>query len=168
VRSQAMTVQLDSTSEHSFDERYVGTKRERPDSEIQSATETGTLQMRGPVYISVGSETAYSREVKEKQVGWWVGRVESVKEDYFTAVLEDLQSRTSIAEFDKEEVTPSDLSLLVPNARFTFTVMQVDKHSGREYISKISLSGPAVWTEKDFERARESYEKLFPAECFSF
>lgn len=168
MRSQAMTVQLDSTSERSFDECYVGTEKEEPGLQIQTATGSGNLEKHTAGYILFPSEAAHIREVKEKQVGWWVGRVESVKEDYFTAVLEDLQGRTSIAEFDKEEVTPSDLTLLVPNARFTFTVMQVDKPSGREYVSKISFSGPAVWTERDFERATESYKKVFSDELFNF
>lgn len=169
MTSQAMTVQLDSaSSERPFDERYVGTEGEKPDFQIQPVTKTGTLPKPTPDYFLFQSEATYRRQEKEKQVGWWVGLVESVKENYFTAVLEDLQGRTSIAEFDIEEITPSDVSLLVQNARFTFTVMQVDKHSGREYVSKISLCGPPVWTERDFERARESYEKIFPEELFNF
>lgn len=168
MRSQGMTPQLDDTCEQLFDERYVGTVGEKEDTPTQTVMDTGTLHRADTVYIPFPS-LAYSRQdVKEKQVGWWVGRVESVKERSFTAVLEDLKGRTSIAEFDKEEITPSDLNLLVPNARFTFTVMQVDKHSGREYVSKISLSGPAVWTERDSERAKESYEEIFPEDLFNF
>ena len=89
-------------------------------------------------------------------------------EDYFTASLEDLHGRISTAEFSKKEITPSDLNLLAPNVRFSYTVTQMDRRSGREYVSKISLSGPAIWTKKDFEQAKKSYEKLFPEELFKF
>ena len=93
---------------------------------------------------------------------------EEVYEDYFTVSLEDLKGRLSTAEFDKEEITPSDLNLLAPNVRFSYTVTQMDRRSGREYISRISLNGPAVWTGKDTDRAKELYEEFFPEELFEF
>lgn len=166
VKSQAKIMQTDSTYESSFNSYYVGTEPEERDLETSIPSRTST-EVAKPSYIEFHQRARRSEE-KARQVGWWVGRVECVHEDYFTAVLEDLKGRTSVAEFDKEEITPSDLNLLVPNARFSFTVTQVDKRSGREYVSKISLSGPAIWTERDSERARESYKKIFPEELLDF
>lgn len=167
VNSQAKIFQADSTYGSPFDSYYVDTAPEEPNLETPILPRTST-EVPKRRYISLHDERPRRSEEKAKQVGWWIGRVECVYEDYFTAVLEDLKGRTSVAEFDKEEMTPSDLNLLVPNARFSFTVTQVDKRSGREYVSKISLSGPAIWTERDSERARESYEKIFPQELLDF
>ena len=167
VKSQAKKIQADSTSQSLFGTYYVDAKTEEPDLKISIQPRTST-EVAEPRYISFYDEKARLSQEKATQVGWWLGRVEHVYEDYFTAILEDLKGRTSVAEFDKEEITPSDLNLLLPTARFSFTVTQVDRRSGREYVSKISLSGPAIWTERDSERAQESYEKIFPEKLFDF
>ncbi len=169
MTSQARIVKADNTSGSAFDGDgcYVGTEQKEPDHVIPMSTKTST-EVTEPRYIKYQMNSTYRSEVKEKQVGWWLGRVECVYEDYFTAVLEDLKGRTSVAEFDIEEITPSDRNLLVSNARFSYTVTRVDKRSGREYVSKITISGPAIWTERDSERAKESYEKIFPEELFDF
>lgn len=167
VRSQSMTAQIDSASVSLFDRHYVDIDGKESDLESQTATKMSAEKATSR-YITFPYKGTYRSKTNEKQVGWWIGHVENVYENHFTAVLEDLQGRTNIAEFDNEEITPSDLNLLVPNGRFTFTVTQVDKHSGREYVSKISLSGPAIWTEKDIEKAKGSYKKIFPDEVFNF
>ncbi|MFH1931519.1 MAG: hypothetical protein ABIN18_08035 [Pseudomonadota bacterium] len=164
MTSQARIKTFDNTSEAMLDDYYVGNGREEPESLISSRTSAE----RKDRYIDFFSERVPPKQEKAKQVGWWVGRVEEVYEDYFTASLEDLRGRLSTAEFDKEEITPSDLNLLAPNVRFSYTVTQMDRSSGREYVSMISLSGPAVWTGKDSDRAKESYEELFPGELFDF
>lgn len=166
MRSQALTAKIDSISGSLFDGRYVDPEEEI-DIKNQTATSTGSVKSIVD-YFPLPSKMIYASDERARQVGWWIGHVESVYDDYFTATLEDLQGRISVAEFDKEELTPTELSLLVPNCRFTFSVTQVDKHSGREYVSKISLSGQPVWTEIDDEKFKESYEKIFPEELFDF
>ena len=164
MRSQARIKTLNNTSGAMLDDYYVGNGREEPEISISSST---SAEKKYP-YIDCIFERVRPKQEKAKQVGWWIGRVEEVYEDYFTASLEDLKGRLSTAEFDKEEITPSDLNLLAPNVRFSYTVTQMDRRSGREYISKISLNGPAVWTGKDSDRAKEFYEELFPEELFEF
>ncbi len=164
VRSQSRITTVNIASGVIFDDHYVGMRREEPELEI--SIPSGTSVEKKVHYIKLHSEKVHPKEEKGKQVGWWLGRVEEVHEDYFTTSLEDLHGRISAAEFSKEEITPSDLNLLAPNVRFSYTVTQMDRRSGREYVSKISLSGPAIWTKKDFEKAKESYEKLFPEELF--
>ena len=164
MRSQARIKTFNNTARAMLDDYYVGNGREEPEISISSRTSAERKNR----YIDFFSERVSPKQEKAKQVGWWIGRVEEVYEDYFTASLEDLQGRLSTAEFDKEEMTPSDLNLLASNVRFSYTVTQMDRRSGREYVSKISLSGPAVWTEKDSDRAKEFYEELFPEELFDF
>ena len=165
--SQAKMVKGENTEGSEFDGYYVDTEQKEPGQAISMSSKT-SIEGAEPRYIELQTQATYHSEGKERQVGWWLGRVERVYEDYFTAVMEDLKEMISIAEFDKNEITPSDLNLLVPNARFSYTVTQVDKRSGREYVSKISLSGPAIWTDRDSERAKESYKKTFPEELFDF
>ena len=147
-----------------MDDYYVGNGQEEPEILIPPSTSAERKNR----YIDLFSERVHPKQEKAKQAGWWIGRVEEVYEDYFTASLEDLQGRLSTAEFDNEEITPSDLNLLAPNVRFSYTVTQMDRRSGREYVSKISLCGPAVWTGKDSDRAKEFQEELFPEELFEF
>ncbi len=166
VRSQSRIATVNSASRVIFDDHYVGMEREEPEMETPIPSRTSAEEKTR--YIKLPIEKVRPKEEKAKQVGWWLGRVEEVYEDYFTASLEDLHGRISVAEFSKEEITPSDLNLLAPNVRFSYTVTQMDRRSGREYVSKISLSGPAIWTKKDSGKAKESYEKLFPEELFEF
>ena len=164
MRSQAKIKTFNNTSGTMLDDYYVGNGREEPEISISSST---SAEKKYP-YIDCIFERVRPKQEKAKQVGWWMGRVEEVYEDYFTVSLEDLKGRLSTADSDKEEITPSDLNLLAPNVRFSYTVTQMDRRSGREYISKISLNGPAVWTGKDTDRAKELYEEFFPEELFEF
>jgi len=166
VRSQSNLATVDSASRDIFNEHYFGIRQRDPELELPVPSKTGAEEIFSHIKLTV--ENVCAKKEKEKQVGWWLGRIGEVHEEYFTATLEDEHGRISIAEFGKEEITPADLNLLAPNGRFSYTVTQMDKRTGREYVSKISLSGPAIWTKKDSERARESYEKLFPEELFEF
>ena len=163
MRSQAKIKTFNNTSETMLDDYYVGNGREESEISISSST---SVEKKSPYTFPFPK--VHPKQEKAKQVGWWIGRVEEVYEDYFTVSLEDLKGRLSTAEFDKEEITPSDLNLLAPNVRFSYTVTQMDRRSGREYISRISLNGPAVWTGKDTDRAKELYEEFFPEELFEF
>jgi hypothetical protein len=120
------------------------------------------------LYLRIPSPSVYKGDRKEEQVGWWYGRVVDVFEDYFTAVLEDLKGVTSRTEFDKTELAPSDLNLLAPDTKLSYTVTRVDKRSGREYVSKLSLSGEPIWTERDSKRAIKLHEEIFPKELLDF
>jgi hypothetical protein len=166
VKSQAKIARSNSASSDIFDAHYVGLRQDS--SEMDKPMSSETIREEEPSYIKLHSERVTPKEYKAKQVGWWLGRVEEVYEDYFTASLEDLHGKKSVAEFSNEEITPTELNLLLSTVRFSYTVTQLDKRSGREYVSKISLSGPSMWTEKDSEKATESYEKLFPEELFDF
>lgn len=164
VKSQSEVRAINSASGHIFDHRYVGIRQE--ELPIDMPDPLGTSGERKARYIRVHTEKVRPKQEKAKQVGWWLGRVEDVYADYFAASLVDKQGRLSVAEFSKEEIDPSDLNLLVPDARFSYTVTRMDRRSGREYVSKISLSGKAIWTKKDSEKAEEAYERLFPEEVF--
>lgn len=165
--SEPKMANADDTSRSVLDSFYVSTEQKEQDPAILIPTNT-SADIAKSKFIKFSTRGTYHGEIKERQVGWWLGRVDCVSDNYFTTVLEDLKGNISIAEFDKDEITPSELSLLVPNARFTYTVTLVDKRSGREYVSKLSFSGPAIWTEQDSERFKEAYEKVFPDELFNF
>ena len=109
MRSQSRITTVNSASGDIFDDHYIGIRREEPEREISIPSRTSVENKVS--YIKLHSEKVHPKEEKAKQVGWWLGRVEEVHEDYFTASLEDLHGRTSAAEFSKKEITPSDLNL---------------------------------------------------------
>lgn len=161
--SQAEIINSEDTSETKDNSIYIETEKEPED--VKQFPEQKALET---LYLPIESRRSFSSEVYEKQVGWWFGRVEELYEKHFTAIMEDLQGRINTAEFDIEELSPSEIDLLVPGAKFSYSITQSDKRSGREYISKISLSGLPIWREKDSEKARELGDKLFPKELLDF
>jgi len=167
MKSQASILEDYNTFEGAFDDQYVDAEEKEADLKTSVKPEASSDHCDGQ-YIPLPYKKPYSNGVKQKQVGWWIGRIESVHKDHFTAVLEDMKGITSVADFDKEELAPSDQNLLFPNTRFSYSVTQVDKRSGREYITKLSISGPAIWTENDAKKANEYREKVFPEELLDF
>lgn len=163
MRSQSNLAISNSASRSGFDPQYF---QQGPET---GAPSRGTGVDETSPYV-VKKPLVEFREKKDeaKQVGWWLGKVGEIHEDYFEATLEDEHGRISIAEFSKEEISPRDLNLLAPDVRFSYTVTRIDKRTGREYVSKISLSGSAIWTERDSKMARESFEELFPEDVFDF
>lgn len=167
--SQSKRINNGKTAESLWEERYFLYDDSESKIDVKGhADSKAEKNSDEPVYIRIPSQGVYSSERKEEQVGWWFGRVEEVFEDRFTAVLEDLKGVVSITDFDKNELTPSDVKLLAPNINFSFTVTRVDKRDGREYVSKISLGGQPIWTERDSERAEELRKEIFPEEIFDF
>lgn len=167
MNSQVLALAVNSQSRE-LPENYYDDMTNPYDGITPSDSIKTSINKIEPNYIALNFNRPFIVKTKEKQVGWWVGRIEKVYDDYFTAVLEDLQGRISISEFDLDEITPSELSLIAPDVRLTYTVTQVDKYSGREYISKISINGPPVWTETDTKKFNETYSQIFPEELFEF
>lgn len=160
--SQARILKTDDTFETEDGSLYIDTNDELLTIESRKSEPLKTY------YLPIDHSRIISSEVREKQVEWWFGRVDQVFKDYFTAILEDLRGNISIVEFDLEELSPSDLDLLAPGVKFSYSIAQVDKLSGREYVSKISPSGPPIWREKDIEQAKELGDKSFPEDLLDF
>lgn len=164
--SQSIMKKIDSATEISQENKYISTDQ----NELELVDSTGDfweIEKKQNKYIYFPKRSSFS-DRNEKQMEWWVGHVESIHNDYFIAVLEDLKGVTSIAEFEIDEVSPMELPLLQENARFTYTVTQVDKHTGREYTSKLAFSGTSLWTECDSKKANESFKENFPEDILNF
>lgn len=163
-----MTIPLRvDTQTKPFDSFYV-------EPEIEEATrghkilDESSLEETGLHYLQLTTDALPRGEGEAKQIGWWFGSIENVYEDYFTAVMEDLHGKISAVEFDFKEIREEDHRLVEPNIRFSYSVTQIDNRSGRFFQSKLSLSSPSFWSERDSERAKKSIEELFPGDFFEF
>jgi hypothetical protein len=168
MNSQATKIEINNTEETELDDYYVSDQPKNSIPEASLHSKTGLDENQAPKFIEFLIAGHSRSQVVETQVGWWFGRIERVFDKYFTAVLEDKKGNKSLAEFDKEEVTPGEQNLLTPNAKFSYSITRADKTSGREYVSKISISGPEIWTKNNAESAKQLFKEYFPEKTFDF
>ncbi|MFQ5455359.1 MAG: hypothetical protein ACE5EA_04025 [Nitrospirota bacterium] len=100
----------------------------------------------------------------EEILEWWVGHVNDVYEDYFTATLEDLAGKESIAEFDKNEAAIDDQDKIMEGARFIFHISREDHPGGRKIISQLKFLPLYILKESDLDYFQELAERYFPEE----
>lgn len=99
---------------------------------------------------------------KELELEWWLGRVSEIHANYFTALLEDLNGKLNVVDFENGDVSPNEMNLLSLGAKFTYAITRLDKLDGREYKTKLAFSSKQTWDVKLDERANENANKLFP------
>lgn len=130
---------------------------ERDPQNLSSYSEPDVAQM----YESAGHVTT---KVHEQILEWWIGSIDSVSSDYFTASLEDLSGQESIAEFYKDEADKDDREKVVEGARFIFYIMREDSHIGRRTISQLQFLPLRVLQESDIEFIKKLAKDYFPEE----
>lgn len=100
---------------------------------------------------------------KERELQWWLGRVTEIQEGYFTALLEDLDGRTNIVEFEDDALAPNEKDLLFIGSTFTYSISVIDDPiGGREYKTKMAFSSRRKWLEEYEGKAKELAEEIFP------
>ena len=103
---------------------------------------------------------AYKNYQKKTQT--WKGVVIEDYPDTFTAKLEDLGedeiTTFEIAEFDKQEVSPADLSLLSLGAVFYWSVGYDMRNGQITKVSDVRFQRLVNWSEEEFDRATDRAE----------
>jgi hypothetical protein len=101
--------------------------------------------------------------LREHELQWWLGRVTEIHENYFSAILEDLNGVTSLVDLDSEVVPQHEKDLLFVDSIFTYTVSVVDNlFGGREYRTKIAFNSKRTWVEEYERKTEELLEQIFP------
>lgn len=92
----------------------------------------------------------------------WDGRVIEVDAPYFTAELvpTDGTSPTVIAEFDLDQLSPSDAEQVAPGTLFYLTVRTVSDRGHRERTSSVRLRRLGKWTDQDTATVAAGVERL--------
>jgi hypothetical protein len=112
-----------------------------------------------PVVVDV----KWERQEKVRVLRRWEGTVTSVGPDSFVAVIVnlDLKDPDHEAEFDLEEVSPSDRELVAPGAVFYWTLGYRDKKSGqRSRESLIRFRRLPGWSSAHLDEVREEAKNL--------
>ena len=100
---------------------------------------------------------------REKELQWWIGKITEVKDSYFKAILEDLDWRIHLVEFDNDFVSQGDRNLLFVGSRFTYSVSVIDTVVGStEYKTKLSFDYRRRWLEKYDKNVQRVAEEIFP------
>lgn len=106
--------------------------------------------------------TAY--DIYQQRVQKWKCVVTDIKDNIFRAKLEDLYEVAStsyeLAEFDFEEISPSDLSLIHLGAVFYWSIGYEMKNGQLTKRSSIRFQRLVTWNEFEYEDALEKAEKL--------
>ena len=100
--------------------------------------------------------------IHEKEIGWWVGNVTAIRDETFDTILEDLNGKSSVVEFEKELIDPYEKDLLFINSKFTYAISLIDKPDGREYKTKFSFSSRRKWLKEYEIEAKELADQYFP------
>lgn len=103
------------------------------------------------------------KRTREKELQWWIGKITEVKENYFKAVLEDLNGRIHFVEFDNDFVSQSNRDRLFIGSRFTYSVSVVDTGvDSTEYKTKLAFYCRRRWLEKYDKSVQRVAEEIFP------
>jgi hypothetical protein len=159
----------------SFVEKETANRFARPISILYLAvTEAipSTLAKQTVISLSQGRVTPPEQEdnistlsqIKEDILEWWVGNIESVGTQEFTATLEDLSGQQSIVEFSKSEVPPEDLGSVIEGAKIIFYITREDSPRGRRVISQLQFLPMKALQTSDIENIKALAEKSFPEE----
>lgn len=100
---------------------------------------------------------------KERELEWWIGKVTEIYDEYFTAVLEDLDGRTNLVEFEKNAIDPDERDLVFLGSTFTYSISVIDDPiGGREYKTKMAFSSRRKWLKEYEDKANALAEDIFP------
>jgi len=110
------------------------------------------------------SKRFFPREINEVILEWWIGEVNKVHNDYFTAYMIDLGGREIGAEFDMRSVDPSSRYLVKPQAQFAYYVSRLDSYKGRRTSSALVFSKPLHLLFGSREALLKKAEELFEPE----
>jgi hypothetical protein len=93
----------------------------------------------------------------------WIGHVENINEDSFTAKLTDLSNPTTyeMGEFDFDEVSPEDKELLTIGAAFYWSLGRANSYGQIEKKSILRFQRVRTWTEDDYDRILDRAEEKF-------
>jgi len=105
---------------------------------------------------------AHPSSKKECELGWWLGKVIEIHDDYFVASVEDKNGKKGISEFEKNVVSQNEMHNLVLGAIFTYSISFIDQPTGRRYNSRFSLSAQRKWLESYKGEAEKLAEAVFP------
>lgn len=106
-------------------------------------------------------------KIKEREVGWWIGKVTAIREETFDAVMEDLSGNANVVELENELIDPHEQDLLFINSKFTYAISLVDKPDGREYKTKFSFSSRRKWLKEYEIEAKRLADQYFPDSLLS-
>lgn len=100
-----------------------------------------------------------SSPAKEKEINWWLGKISEVHNDHFKALLEDLDDRVSIVEFDLDF---EDKDHIFVGSIFTYAIFAKDNIGQREYRSQLSFSHRRTWQKGYEDKAKELADEIVP------
>lgn len=107
-------------------------------------------------------DAARETRVRETELQWWYGKVTEVFDDNFSASVHELNGRMSLVTYDKSLVDPNEIDMLSVGNVFTYAISMIDKPTGREYSTRLSLSSKKTWHKEDEEKASVIAEDIFP------
>jgi hypothetical protein len=93
----------------------------------------------------------------------WVGHVIEIREDSFSAKLEDINDNTTfeIGEFDLDDVSYEDKELLTIGAMFYLSVGKNLKNGQIENKSEIRFQRLPNWNTQEIDNAEDRAQRLF-------
>ena len=145
------TLKTDKTAWKSHSDENIQFNKETVTSEIEKKSKI--------VFLDVQKH----KRTREKELQWWIGKITEVKENYFKAVLEDLNGRIHFVEFDDDFVSQGERDLLFVGSRFTYSVSVLNMGVGStQYKTKLSFDYRRRWLEKYDKNVQRVAEEIFP------
>ena len=135
-------------------------KSDRDEKKFQNGTASSEVEEKSKVvFLNVQKH----KRTREKELQWWIGKITEVKENCFKAVLEDLNGRIHLVEFDDDFVSQGERDLLFVGSRFTYSVSVLDMGVGStQYKTKLSFDYRRRWLEKYDNNVQRVAEEIFP------
>ncbi len=93
----------------------------------------------------------------------WIGCVTDIKNDVFTAKLEDavINGTHELAEFSISKISPEDLPLLSKGAIFYWSVGDVMNNSQLKEEAILRFQRSNNWTEEELDEAADTAKEQF-------
>ena len=135
-------------------------KPDRDEKKFQNGTASSEVEEKSKVvFLNVQKH----KKTREKELQWWIGKITEVKENCFKAVLEDLNGRINLVEFDDDFVSQGERDLLFVGSRFTYSVSVLHICVGStQYKTKLSFDYRRRWLEKYDKNVQRVAEEIFP------
>ena len=145
------TLKTDKTAWKSHSDENIQFNKETVTSEIDKKSKI--------IFLDVQKH----KKTREKELQWWIGKITDVKENYFKAVLEDLNGRIHFVEFDNDFVSQSKRDRLFIGSRFTYSVSVIDTGAdSTKYQTKLAFYCRKRWLEKYDKSVQRVAEEIFP------
>lgn len=122
------------------------------------------LETTRPSYWQTFSKHFFPQDTNEVILEWWIGEVDKVYNDYFTAYMIDLKGKEIGAEFDMKSVDPGSRILVKPNAQFAYYISREDSRRGRKTSSYLVFSKTLLFPFESREALLKRAEELFGPE----